>query len=535
MNSSRSWPKRHRPLVMGHNGMVAAAHPLASLAGVDVLKNGGNAIDAAIAVNAVLNVTQPGACGIGGDLFALIYWADEGRVRFLNGSGKTPAATDVASLQAGPSMPERGIHSVSVPGCVDAWFAMHEAYGSQPMSRLLAPAIELAEKGFPISDTMAEAIADTLILEPHPSWVATYAPQGKPPRPGSRFVQRDLARSLTLIAEEGRDAFYKGAIARAIVALSDSLGGWFSLDDLAAHTSEWGEPIQTEYRGYTIVETPPNTQGLAALIGLNILEGFEAGGGEWYDAKRLHLQVEAKKLAFAERDQHVADPAFYRAPLERLLSKEYAKELRSRIDPNRAAEIGRPWSHPQGTTYFAIADARGNVVSCVQSLFKGFGALVVPEGTGISLHNRGSYFSLDPAHPNVIAPNKRPFHTLIASMAFRDGRPVLAFGTMGGDGQPQTHLQVLSNVFDHGMDLQEAIEAPRWLHGEAGPQTPGARLYLEARFGEDIARELRQMGHDVVVVGPWEDVMGHAQGVWIDGDVLIGAADPRGDGYALGW
>jgi gamma-glutamyltranspeptidase len=534
MSSSRLRPKRHRPLVMGYHGMVASAHPLASLAGVDVLQRGGNAVDAAIAVNAVLNVTQPGACGIGGDLFALIYWAKEGRVRFLNGSGRTPAATDVALLQSGAAMPQRGIRSVSVPGCVDAWFTMHEAYGSLPVAELLAPAIRLADQGFPISDKMAAAIAATLKLDPHPSWTATYAPQGRAPKAGSRFVQRDLARSLTLIAEGGRDAFYKGPIARAIVDLSNSLGGWFTLEDLALHSSEWGEPIQTEYRGYTIFETPPNTQGLAALIGLNIMEGF-AMGGEWLDAKRLHLQIEAKKLAFAERDRHVADPAFYQAPLERLLSKSYASELRSRIDPEHAVDPEEVQPHPGGTTYFAIVDGHGNIVSCVQSLFQGFGALVVPEGTGISLHNRGSYFSLDPSHPNVIAPGKRPFHTLIASMVFKGDRPVLAFGTMGGDGQPQTHMQVFSNLFDHGMDLQEAIEAPRWLHGDVGPQRAGARLYLESRFGEKVAHDLRQMGHDVVVVGPWEDVMGHAQGVWIDGDLLIGAADPRGDGYALGW
>lgn len=516
--------------------MVAAAHPLASLAGVDVLRRGGNAVDAAIAVNAVLNVTQPGACGIGGDLFALVYWAKEGKVRFLNGSGRTPAATDVQRLMERKEIPDRGIWSVTVPGCVDAWFTLHEAYGSLPMSELLAPAVELAEAGFPISHKMSAAIATTLAkLSPHPTWIDVYAPGGKAPQPGERFRQPDLARTLAKIGREGRDVFYKGEIAERIASFSREMGGWLSLDDLAAHASEWGEPIAATYRGYTVYETPPNTQGLAALIGLNILEGYEIAALDWSNPRRIHLQVEAKKLAFAERDRHVADPDFYQAPLARLLSKEYAAQLRRKIDPEAASPTGTAAAFPGGTTYFAVADSEGNLVSCVQSLFKGFGALVVPPGTGIALHNRGSYFSLDPGHPNVIAPRKRPFHTLIASMVFQGDRPVMVFGTMGGDGQPQTHMQVFSNVFDHGMDIQEAIEAPRWLHGETGPQRPGARLYLESRYGEETIEALRAMGHDAVAVSPWDDAMGHAQGIWIGDGFYAGAADPRGDGYALGW
>ena len=389
---------------------------------------------------------------------------------------------------------------------------------------------------FPSVRRWPSAISATLErLDPHESWIDVYAPGGEAPRPGARFFQRDLAQSLTRIATGGRDAFYKGPIAEAIVSLSRSLGGWFSLEDLAEHRSEWGEAIKSTYKGYTVYETPPNTQGLAALIGLNILEGYGLEEMEWWDPNRIHLQVEAKKLAFAERDRHVADPATYTAPLELLLSKEHAATLRRRIDPEKASKVVDLPPHAKGTTYFAIADREGNLVSCVQSLFKGFGALVVPPGTGISLHNRGSYFCVDPSHPNVIAPGKRPFHTLIASMAFRDGRPALLFGTMGGDGQPQTHMQVLSNLIDYGMDLQAAIEAPRWLHGETGPQTTDAKLYLESRFGEDIVEALRDMGHPVVITDPWDDRMGHAQAVWIGDDGYIGAADPRGDGYALGW
>ena len=530
--------ERTRPVVMGHRGMIASAHGLASMAGIDVLRNGGNAVDAAIAVNAALNVTQPGACGIGGDLFALVYMARERKVRFLNGSGRSPAKASIEQLreEGHAHMPQRGIRSVTVPGCVDAWFTLHEAYGTRPMDELLKAAIELAREGFPISHNMASSISDTAAsLNPHSSWLETFCPGGRPPRPGERFRQPDLASSLEEIARHGRDAFYRGRIAEAIVALSRELGGWFEADDLASHRSDWGEPIATEYRGYTIFETPPNTQGLAVLVGLNIMDGWPQGEWDWDDPARHHHTIEAKRLAYAERDAHVADPAFYRAPLERLLSKEYAAALREKIRPDQAAPFGPARGHGGGTTYFAVADAEGNLVSCVQSLYKGFGALVVPRGTGISLHNRGGYFSLDPEHPNALAPRKRPFHTLIASMAFKGVEPVLVFGTMGGDGQPQTHMQVFANIFEYGMDIQQAIEAPRWAHDVTNPLAPSNELLLEARFGEAFRGALERLGHRPRLAARWDSRMGHAQGILVGSGTYMGGADPRGDGYALGW
>jgi len=530
--------ERHRPVVMGCRGMVASAHGLASLAGVDVLRKGGNAVDAAIAVNAVLNVTQPGACGIGGDLFALVYMAKERKVRFLNGSGRSPARASLEQLveEGHTRMPQRGIRSVTVPGCVDAWFTLHEAYGTLPVSELLRPAIDLARDGFPISHLMARAIRETAReLKPHRSWLLVYCPEGRAPEPGERFRQPDLAKSLETIARGGRDAFYAGPIAEAILRLSNELGGWFDEEDFASHRSEWGEPIATQFREYTIYETPPNTQGMAALIALNILDGWAPDRWEWSDPERHHHMVEAKRLAYVERDAHVADPAFYRAPLERLLAKEHAAGLRAMIRPDRAGDFPASSVCGGGTTYFAVADVDGNLVSCVQSLYKGFGALVVPPGTGISLHNRGGYFSFEPGHPNVLAPRKRPFHTLIASMAFKGYEPVLVFGTMGGDGQPQTHLQVFSNIIDHGMDIQQAIEAPRWAHDVSEPPAPSGELLLEARFGGAFEEALRRLGHRTRLVDGLDSKMGHAQGIWISGGTYMGGADPRGDGYALGW
>lgn len=531
-------PPRHRAVVMSQKAMVASAHPQASLTGIDVMRRGGNAFDAAIAINAVLNVTQPGMCGIGGDLFALVYSAKEKKVRFLNGSGRSPQGLDPKPYlgEQADAVPLRGIQSVSVPGCVDAWFELSRQYGSLPIKELLMPAIQLAEEGHPISHFMAAAIDSTAKqLNPHSSWLETYAPNKEGPRPGSIFRQPDLARTFRLLSEEGRDAFYQGPIAEAIVAISDELNGSFTLADFEEHSSYWGDPIKTTYREYTVYETPPNTQGLAALISLNIVEGFGLSEWGWFDPERHHRLIEGKKLAFVDRDRHIADPEFYQAPLDRLLSKEYAESLKDFIDPQRAGHFGDSQPNVGGTTYFAVADQEGNLISCVQSLFRGFGALVVPRGTGISLHNRGSYFSTDPNHPNALAPGKRPFHTLIASMAFQGDEPALVFGTMGGDGQPQTHLQVFSNLFDHGMDIQTAIEAPRWFHGPLEIGERADLLRLEARFPKAVFDRLSRMGHVVQKADLLDSCMGHAHGIWIEEGVYMGGADPRGDGAALGW
>lgn len=528
---------RHRPVMMGHRGMVASAHAFASMIGVDVLRDGGNAFDAAIAVNAALNVTQPGACGIGGDFFALTYTPKEGRVRFLNGSGRSPAVASAEGLEKDGFIRSRGIRSVTVPGCVDAWTTLHERYGKMPLSELLGPAVALAREGYPISHKMAESIMTTYALQnPNDSWSDVFAPNGRPPSPGELFRQPDLADSLEMIGEEGRRAFYEGSIAKAIVDIGNELGGWFTMDDLNNHRSDWGDPISTSYRGFDVFETPLNTQGIAALIALNIMRKWPMERLNWDDPTRHHLMVEAMKAAFIERDRHVADPTRYDAPVEHLLSSEYADELRSKISETEASPYAEAPPYAAGTTFFAIADREGHLISCVQSLFKGFGALIVPRGTGISLHNRGAYFSLDPAHPNFLQPQKRPFHTLIASMAFKDGKPRLAFGTMGADGQPQTHQQVFSNLFDHKMDIQQAIEAPRWLILPRGGGNRTLQLAVEARFNDEIVETLQRQGHTVKTLRPWDDLMGHAQGIWIEENGLYtGGADPRGDGYALGW
>lgn len=528
---------RHRPLAMGANGMVSSAHSMASMAGVDVLKKGGNAIDAAIAVNAALNVTQSGQCGIGGDLFALVYTKKEGRVRFLNASGRSPVNADPDQLvkEGANHLPQRGIRAVTVPGCVDGWCTLHERYGTVPFSELLEPAVRLAREGYPISHYMVDIISSTAALAPHPSWLSVYAPGGQPPRPGDIFRQPELADTLERIGKEGRAGFYDGPFVDAILKISDELGGWFTREDFHEHTSDWGEPISTEYKGYTVYETPPNTQGFTALMGLNALSGWSDKGWSWGDPDRVHHLVEAKKRIYVERDAHVADPAFYPAPLERLLSHEMAEVVRASVDPNRAGGIHDTPLRLNGTTYFAIADREGNLVSCVQSLYKGYGALVVPPGTGVSLHNRGGHFSLRPEHPNYLQPRKRPFHTLIASMAFKGDEPALVFGTMGGCGQPQTHLQVFSNLFDYGMDMQEAIEAPRWAHDTPDPVAPQNELLLEARFGARMYDSLVQKGHNVQRIDDFDRRVGNAQGIWIERGVYSGGADPRGDGVAIGW
>lgn len=528
----------HRPVVMGRRGMVAAAHPLASLAGLDVLRGGGNAIDAAVATNAVLNVVQPGACGIDGDLFCLIYEAKSGQVHFLNASGRSAMGASIEAYRARglSSVPTRGILSVNVPGCVDGWHQMLTRFGTMTFSELLAPAIEYAVDGFPLSHVMAAAIRTTAErLQPHESWLRTYTPNGHLPQPGELFRQPDLGRSLQAIAREGRDAFYHGEIARALAALSAELGGFLTEQDMAAHQSDWGAPITGTYRGYTIYETPPNTQGVAAIEAAHIVSGWPVG--EWEDPLRLHRFVEAKRLAFADRDRYISDPASTQIPIERLTSQAYADQLRTQIGEQAMPYGNGPMSRG-GTTYFAVADRHGNLVSCVQSLFQGFGALVVPEGTGIALHNRGSYFSLDPQHVNHLAPHKRTMHTLIASMVFKDDRPWLVFGTMGGDGQPQTHLQVFSNLIDYGMNIQEAIEAPRWVHGafDGSAEVLKAEvLKMETRFSPAAVEALRARGHVVQVTTNWDSLMGHAQGIRVENGVYMGGADPRGDGYAMGY
>ncbi|MGH3319333.1 MAG: gamma-glutamyltransferase [Streptosporangiaceae bacterium] len=521
---------------MGRGGAVAAAHPLAALAGLDILRGGGNAMDAAVATNAVLSVTQPHMCGVGGDFFCLIYSRETGQVSFLNASGRSPVAATRAEItrRGHGQVPFRGPLSVTVPGCVDGWRRAWERFGRAPWASLFDPAVEYAARGYPASHGLARCVGENEEALKESTYLrSTFLPQRRPIVPGALLVQPELATTFQLIASEGREGLYTGRIAERVSTTMRDTGGLLAFDDLVRHRSDWDNPIATAYRGHRIHTTGANSQGVTALIALNVLEGEDLGRGGPESPERVHRSVEAIKLAFKER-RRITDPDFVPCPSEELLSKEFAASLRARIEP-KAAPLA-PEADPRGdTTYFAVVDAEGNAVSGIQSLYGPFGSCVVPEETGIILQNRGAYFSLEPAHPNALEPGKRTFHTLMASIVTREDRPVLIFGTMGAAGQPQTNVQVITNVLDYGMNIQEAIEAPRWLQGNLYVGEPETALYLEDRFDPGLVRDLRQRGHDVHVLDGWPDHMGHAQGIVIDPDtgVLTGGADPRGDGYAL--
>jgi gamma-glutamyltranspeptidase/glutathione hydrolase len=525
----------HRPVALGREGMVASAHPLATLTGIEVLKAGGRVADAAVAVNAVLAVTQPQSCGLGGDFFCLYWEAASGRVHFLNGAGRSGSRATLAELGRRnlDQVPTLGPASASVPGCVRAWAMLLERFGTRPLGELLAPAIRYAEGGFPTTRLVSQVIAERFPLIEDAEWRRIFAPAGRLPVPGDLLWQPDLARTLAGLAGEGPDLFYRGSVAQAIARRLEA-DGFLTAEDLAAHAGEWGEPLATGYRGFTVYETPPPTQGLAALLGLNLLEGFELARLPLHSDRHLHLLVEMVKLAYADRDRWIADPHLSRVPAPDLLSKAYAARRRAAFDPRKAQP--HAWGDPAGdTTGFVIADRRGDMVSVIQSLFASFGSGVVPEGTGLILHNRGSYFATDPAHPNCLGPRKRPFHTLIAAIVTRRERPVMGLATMGSDGQAQFHVQVLTNVLDFGMEIQEAIERPRFLMGRFRPGEPNDVLRIERRVSGRALAGLRRRGHQVEAVSDFFHQMGHAHGIVVRDGTLMGGADPRGDGAALGY
>jgi len=524
--------------VLALEGIVASAHPLASLAGVRVLQEGGNAFDAAIAVNSILNVTQPHMCGVGGDIFYLIYSSKEGYVRFLNGSGRAARKASVEYyLKRGlKSIPRYGpLACITVPGCVKGWETLNRKYGSKDMRELLRSAIEYAKKGFPISRGLAVAIEQIMKTEKiHSSWAKVYLPLGRKPSEGEVLKQEDLGRSLTTIAEGGADTFYS-MLAEEIRKNEPEI--LLTEEDFRAHAPEWGEPISTEYRGYTVYETPPNTQAIAALIALNVLNGFNLKEKTRTSTETIHLLVEATRLAYEDRARYIADPTFFNTPLTHLLSKEHAQDLRSRISAIHALPYEGSSTKDQGdTTYFAIVDKDKNCVSCVQSIYHPFGSHIVVNGTGVVLHNRGAYFTLEEGHHNKLEPNKRPFHTLCASITFIDDEPHIILGSMGGDGQPQTHIQILSSIIDYKLNIQEAIFAPRWMFPGTIYEKPRV-LLMEERFPSEVVEGLRALGHKVDVIEPFSSLMGHAHGIVIDKDrkVLHGGADPRGDGVAIGY
>lgn len=529
-----------RPSTLAVEGMVATPHYLASVAGLRTLQAGGNAVDAAIAANAVLTVVYPHMCALGGDAFFLIWDPSESCLHALNGSGRAPAAASIEALAAAghTTMPQRGALAVTVPGTVHAWETVLDRFGTFGLGDLLQPAIAYAERGFPVSPGLSRAIEQAKpLLEQQAAAARQFLPGGRVPAPGDILRQPDLAAALRLIAGRGADAFYAGAIGESIVAALRAHGGLMSMDDLAAHRSDWVEPLRTTYRGVELVELPPNTQGVTALQMANIMEGFDVPALGWGSAALIHRCVEAKKLAFADRDRYVTDPERADVPVNRLISKAYAAELRQRIDPERAWVEGSEAPGGGDTVYLCTVDRSGMAVSLIQSIFQGFGCGLVAEGTGIVLNNRGASFTLDPAAANRLEPRKRPLHTLIPAMLLRDGRPWVVMGTMGGHGQAQTHLQLLLNLVDFGMEPQAAVEAPRWVSGRGTPDDPPHVLYLEPGLGADTVTALRRLGHDARTSEPQSSLMGHAQMIEIDRErgILRGGADPRADGYALGW
>ena len=542
-------PRSTRSVVMGRHGMIATSQPLASAAGLKVLQEGGNAIDAAITAAAVLSVVEPTMNGVGGDLFAIVYDARTKTLRALNASGRSgyAATPEAFARRTLARIPNSGVFSVSVPGVVDGWSTLLAAQGTIPLSRALAPAIGYAKKGYAVSEIISRQWQNTeRKLAADPAAAATFLPGGHAPKPGEIFSNPHLATTLETIAAGGRDAFYNGPIAAAIVADMKKRDGLLDARDFAEHTSDWVDPISTSYRGYDVYEMPPNSQGFLVLEMLNILEGFDVKSLGHNSGEYLHLLVEAKRIAFADRAAYLADPASVPpAVLKTLVSKDYAAARRKEINPDRMAAGYKPGAIPGiatpsgdddlelagrdrgDTIYMTVADGQGNVVSLIQSLFSDFGSGIVAGDTGIVLHNRGSLFNLTAGHPNQIAPHKRPLHTLVPAFVMKDGKPWLSFGVMGGDHQAQGHVQVLANLIDFGMNVQEAGEAARINHGTNGIQVESA-VSQAARTG------LTGRGHQVTQsIGAY----GGFQGILIDPrtGVLMGGSDPRKDGLAIGY
>lgn len=537
--------KRGRSPVIARNGIVATSQPLAAQVGLDILKQGGTAADAAIAANAVIGLTEPMSCGIGGDLFVIYYDAKTGTLHGLNASGRSPYGLnrDVFAEKSLKSIPAAGPLAWSVPGCVKGWEDLHEKFGSMPMKQLMQPAIDHAEDGFPVGVVTASYWrASEGKLKQWPDSATTYLPDGHAPRTGDVFRNPNLANTYRLIGEHGADAFYKGEIAEKIVAFSEAHGGYFTLKDFEDHTSTWVEPVSTNYRGFDVWELPPNGQGIAALQMLNVLEAYDIKSMGNASAAYYHLLIEAKKLAFVDRAKFYSDPEFNDLPVKELISKPYADTRRSLIDESKAAttlSAGDPKLEKGDTIYMTVVDKDGNCCSLIQSNYYGFGSGVTPGDLGFVLQNRGNLFALDPDHFNTLEPHKRPFHTIIPAMVTKDGKPWFCYGVMGGDMQPQGHVQVLINIIDFGMNVQEAGEAPRIRHygsptptGDPGDRN-GGTVMVEREFPSDIIEALKAKGHNVRIGAGG---FGGYQGIHIDeSGVLHGGSEPRNDGQAVGY
>jgi gamma-glutamyltranspeptidase/glutathione hydrolase len=519
--------------------MVSTGNALASISGLRVMMEGGNAFDAMVAANAVLQVTSPFVCGFGGDFFALLYEAKTGKVSGFNGSGRAPAALTVDKVRSlgNEAMPARGALTVTVPGCVDAWSQVHARFGTVPWRDLFTPALTYARDGHPAGRSFASSIAGGITNPAFlPSWQKTFAPEGIAPKPGDVVRQALLAESLEHVAQEGRDGLYRGDVAKQIVDVIQAEGGVMTLDDLAAHHGDWVEPVSSSYRGYTVYETAPSSQGLTALIALNLLEDVDLTVSGPGSVATISALIEANKLAYADRDRYLADPAFVDIPVDWLLSK-------SRVKGNLLDKVQAPAVNLRlggDTTSYCIVDPEGNCASCIQSNYLGFGSGLAAGGFG--LQNRGAYFSLQDGHPNRLEPGKRTLHTLMAAIVMDGNAPWILFGAVGADTQPQSHLQILTNIIDHGMNIQAAIEAPRMVLG--GPRGFSQELSMEPRFDNDVVAGLAALGYAPQVAASQADRagfsggnFGYGHGIIIDprSGARFGGADPRWDAYAIGF
>ena len=528
-----------RSVVRARHGMVATSQPLASQTGLDILKRGGNAVDAAIAIAAVLNVTEPNMTGVGGDAFMLVYNGKTKAITGLNASGRAPRALNADHFRSRniTQMPTTGMEPITVPGAFDGWTTLLEKFGTMKLADLLQPAITYADEGFPVMETIAaDWLPEVPRLKQTAAAAATFLVNGIAPRAGAIFTQKNLANTLRVLAKGGRDAFYTGEIARAITGYCQREKGFLAMEDFAAQKSVWVDPISTTYRGHTLYEIPPNGQGLTALLLLNMLEGIDLASMRTDPVRYYHTLIEAIKIAFADRNRYIADPTFAKAPVETLISKDYAAKRRALINP--AAAIDPPSygeiATGSDTTYFTVVDKDRNAVSFINSIFHSFGSAIVAGDTGIVMQNRGAGFSLEQGHPNRLEPGKRPFHTIIPAMVVKDGRLLMSYGVMGGDIQPQAHAQVLINLIDRGMNLQQAIDAPRVRY------ISGRGVMMEDSLTAPVIADLVRRGHERILPGPGlthRALMGGGQAVMIDPetDALLGASDPRKDGQALGY
>ncbi len=530
-----------RSEVIGQNGMVATSHPLATQIGLDILKQGGTAVDAAIAANIALGLMEPTGNGIGGDLFAIIWDTQSNKLHGLNASGPAPMnlSIDYFEQQGLKKIPAYGPLPVTVPGAVDGWVKLHEKFGKLKFKSLFEPTIEYAEKGFPITETIAYYLDKSQKrFENYPNFSEVWIKNGKMPQKGEIFKNPQLANTLRIIAEKGRAGFYEGEIAQTMANFVQAQGGFLTYDDLAGFHSEWTQPVSSNYRGYDVWELPPNGQGIAALQILNILENYDLKKMGLFSSEYIHLFTEAKKIVFADRAKYYADPNFSNIPVNELISKSYAKERAKLINLDKASKANDAGILKSGDTiYLTVADKFGNMVSLIQSNYRGMGSGMMPTGLGFMLQDRGELFSLDKNHKNALEGGKRPFHTIIPAFVTKDGKPFISFGVMGGATQPQAHAQIIINMIDFGLNLQEAGDAPRIVHsGSSQPtgevMTDGGSLSIESGFGKQIEQELSNKGH---IIKYQKGVFGGYQAIMFKDGVYYGASETRKDGQAAGY